>query len=323
MDDSVFIVPITFASHDGKSTSNAKLWTSAKYGTLDEPGPEKPRAIIQIVHGMSEHIDRYDHYARYLVEHGFVVCAEDHVGHGDTAPSPDDFGHMPVFGGKKVLLEDVNTLRLIVSACYPDVDYVIYGHSMGSFISRAYITRYGEGLSAVVLSGSGNPPVAMSKAGRVLAVAIAAVRGKKYRSELLSKLTTGDFGGEEDEGGDPNDWLSTDKEVLKTYADDPKSGFIFTTGGYATLLSLTSEVGQLSWAKKVPKDLPMLFISGDEDPVGEMGKGVLEAAELYRKAGVKTVDVKLYEGKRHELHNEVNKIEVFNDVIAWIEEHLD
>ena len=130
-----YTVPFTYLSKDLKSRINAKLWTNEEYGSPDWPGSLKPKGVIQIVHGMAEHIDRYDGLARYMVDRGFVVCAEDHIGHGETASSPDEYGHMPAYGGKDILLGDVHTLRLQVADCFPDVPYVLYGHSMGSFIA--------------------------------------------------------------------------------------------------------------------------------------------------------------------------------------------
>ena len=147
----VFAVSFTYPSADGKSQINAKLWTKPAFGTPDAPGPGKPTAIIQIVHGMAEYIDRYDEMARWYVKRGFVVCAEDHIGHGKTAANAAEFGHMPIKGGKDILIADVNRLRAQVSKCYPGVPYVMYGHSMGSFIVRAYIARYGQGLAAAQL----------------------------------------------------------------------------------------------------------------------------------------------------------------------------
>ena len=322
MAEGVFTVPITFASHDGESEVHAKIWTCAAFGDGATPSEAKPKAIIQIVHGMSEYIERYDHIATYMVEHGFIVCAEDHIGHGKTAPSPDYYGHMPVHGGKEILIEDVNELRQIVSGCFPGIPYVMYGHSMGSFITRAYIARYGEGLAAVVLSGSGNPPTLLSGFGNLLSRTLAKFKGEKSQSEIMTKLTTGDYASRIEGAKTPLDWLSTDDEVVQTYFDDPQSGFSFTLGGYATLTSLTAEVGKLSCVAKVPKTLPILFISGDQDPVGDMGKGVLDAAKLMQDAGMEHVEVKLYPGLRHELHNEVGKESIYDDVIDWIDAQL-
>ena len=141
MTDQIFTVPFEYPSQDGMSTINAKMWTNTKFGTSEQEGSEKPKGIVQIVHGMSEYIDRYDDLAKYFVSRGFVVCGEDHIGLGKSASDSSEYGNMPVNGGKDILLGDVRTLHLMARELYPDVSYIIYGHSMGSFITRAYIAR--------------------------------------------------------------------------------------------------------------------------------------------------------------------------------------
>ena len=320
--DATFDVSFSYPSLDGKSQINAKVWTNVNFGGPDSPGAEKPKGIIQIVHGMAEYIDRYDEMARWYVNRGFVVCAEDHIGHGKTAAGPEEYGSMPVKGGKDILVADVNSLRNRVSECYPDVPYIMYGHSMGSFIVREYIAQYGQGLAAAVLSGTGNVPAGMSKMGRGLARFLASVRGETYRSKLIDGMGAGGYGKQIENARTPLDWLSTDESVVDAYIADPLCGFMFDVGGYATLLDMTAEVVTPECAAKVPKGLPLFFVAGDGDPVGDMGKGVLAAAELYRAAGVEVVDVKIYEGMRHEIHNEFGREQVFDDVATWLEEHI-
>lgn len=322
MPDAVFTVPVDYASHDGKTRINAKIWTSPKYGDGKQPGAEKPKGIVQIVHGMAEYIDRYDDLARYLVERGFVVCAEDHIGHGKSAQDPSEFGHMPAHGGKDILIGDVHTLRRIVSELFPDVPYVLYGHSMGSFIARAYIARHGEGLAACVLSGTGNVPAALSGFGRSLARMLAAMRGETFRSAFIDNMGAGGYGKKIPDARTNLDWLSNDEAVVDAYIADDMCGFMFTVGGYATLLDLTAEVVTPECAARVPKGLPILLAAGDGDPVGDMGKGVEAAAQLLRDAGVETVDCKLYEGMRHEIHNEIGNDQVYDDLATWIEAHV-
>ena len=319
MTGSVITVPLDFKSHDGKTQVNAKLWTRTEFGDGFQPASEKPRAVIQLVHGMAEHIDRYDDFASYLVGRGFVVCAEDHIGHGGSAVDETEFGHMPAHGGKDILLGDVHTLRRMVAELYPDVPYVIYGHSMGSFIVRAYIARHGEGIAACVLSGTGNVPAPLSKFGRSLARMLAAIRGERHRSPFIDNMGAGGYGKKIENPRTHLDWLSTDDAVVDAYIEDEKCGFMFTVGGYATLLDLTAEVVTPECAEKVPKELPVLFVAGDGDPVGDMGKGVQAAAKLLRDAGVREVDCKLYEGMRHEIHNEVDNDRVYDDIATWIE----
>lgn len=317
-----FTVALAYPSADGKSQINAKIWTNDAFGTPETPGAEAPKGIIQIVHGMAEYIDRYDEMARWFVNRGFVVCAEDHIGHGGTANGAAEFGHMPVKGGKDILIADVNRLRTLVSKGYPGVPYIMYGHSMGSFIVRAYIARYGQGLAAAVLSGTGNVPAGLSKMGRGLSRFLASTRGETYRSKLIDGMGAGGYGKQIKNARTQLDWLSTDDRVVDAYIADPLCGFMFTVGGYATLLDLTSEVVTLECAIKVPKNLPCLFVAGDGDPVGDFGKGVEAAAQLLRDAGVEKVDHKIYAGMRHEIHNEFGRERVFDDVATWLEAQL-
>lgn len=321
-EDGIFTVPFDFVSHSKKARVNAKLWTSARFGGPDDPGAEDPKAVIQIVHGMAEHIDRYDEFARYLVSRGFVVCAEDHVGHGGTATGRDDYGHIPLRGGRNIVVGDVHTLHRMVARTFPDVPYVMYGHSMGSFITRAYIARYGNELDACVLSGTGNVPANLSKLGGSLARFIASIRGETHRSKLIDNMGAGAYGKKIPNARTKLDWLSTDDAVVDEYIADEKCGFMFTVGGYATLLDLTAEVVTPECAEAVPNDLPILLVAGDGDPVGDMGKGVKAAAQLLRDSGCQTVDCKIYAGMRHEIHNEIGKEQVYDDVATWIEEHV-
>ncbi|MBQ9000461.1 MAG: lysophospholipase [Eggerthellaceae bacterium] len=315
----IITIPLDFTSHDGKTTINAKLWTSAKFGTSEQPGDETPKAIVQIVHGMAEYIDRYDDLAEYLVGRGFVVCAEDHIGHGKSVSDPSEYGHMPAHGGKDILIGDVHTLYRMVRELFADVPYVLYGHSMGSFITRAYIARYGNDLAAAVLSSTGNVPAHLSKFGRTLARTMAATRGETYRSELIDSMGAGAYGKQIENARTDLDWLSTDDAVVDAYIADELCGFMFTVGGYATLLDLTAEVVTPECAARVPKTLPILLVAGDGDPVGDMGKGVDAATQLLRDVGIRQVDEIIYPGMRHEIHNEIGHERVYDDVASWIE----
>ena len=320
MSDSVITIPLDFTSYDGHTRINAKLWTSPAFGTPEDPGPEKPKAIIQIVHGMAEYIDRYDDLASYFVGRGFIVCAEDHLGHGGSVESPNDYGHIPM-DGKLIILNDVDKLRRIVSECFPGIPYVMYGHSMGSFMVRSYTARAGEGLAAAVMTGTGNVPAALSKLGRTMARTFGRVRGQRFRSKMIDGMGAGAYNDKIINPRTKLDWLSTDPETVDAYIADPKCGFMFTVGGYATLLELTAEVVTMDCAARVPRDLPCLFASGDQDPVGDNGAGVRAAAALLVQAGVEVVDCILYPGMRHEIHNEIGREQVYKDIADWIEEN--
>ena len=304
---------INYASHDGTSQIYALLW--------DEPNLQ-PRGIVQIVHGASEYCERYRHFARFLVGEGFVVCANDHIGHGKSVHDKAALGHMPAQGGKEALVADVDELRRRVSGRYPDVPYIMLGHSMGSFILRIYLTRHADGLAAAVLSGTGQQPKALSGFGHITALLIAKIKGENYRSTFLHNLGMGALAKTIPNARTPFDWISTDPAVVDAYVKDDACGMMFSVGGYATLTDITSEMVTEASAKAVPDGLPLLFMSGSEDPVGEKGKAVKAAVEQYRRAGLKNVSLRLYDGLRHEILNEPVREQVYRDVVEWLETWL-
>lgn len=310
--------PIGFLSHDGKTQIKGLVW--AQEGPATARG-SSPLGIVQIVHGMAEYVGRYEEFAQFLAERGFIVCATDHIGHGKSTSSPDDLGHLPVQGGKEILIEDVHELRKTVAARYArQTPYILFGHSMGSFVVRAYLARYGEGLAAAILCGTGQQPLMLSKIGNILARRIAASKGERFRSTFLDGMGAGSFAKDIKDARTPFDWISVDEAVVDAYIEDEMCGVTFTAGGYATLTDLTGEVVTRACAAQVPRDLPLLFIAGDKDPVGDYGKGVQAAADLMKQAGVKHVDVTLYPGMRHEILNEPGRAQVYSDVAQWIEE---
>ena len=307
---------IGYRSSDGKTQIRALTWEPEK-----NPGIA-PAGIVQIVHGMSEHVERYDEFARYLVSRGYIVCANDHIGHGESVADPSEWGCLPSVGGKEVLINDVHELRKTVASRYArQTPYIMFGHSMGSFIVRAYLARFAEGLAAAVICGTGQQPLLLSKFGNLVARRIAASKGDAYKSTFLDGLGAGSFAKKIDNPRTEFDWISTDDAVVDAYIADESCGVMFSAGGYATLTDLTGEVVTAAAAGAVPADLPLLFIAGALDPVGDMGKGVERAVEQYRRAGVETVDLKLYEGMRHEILNDPGRAEVYADVADWIDEH--
>ena len=312
----ITIIPVSFPSNDSSSTCRGMIWQDAALEGA-------PRGIIQFVHGMAEHITRYDDFARFLVGQGFVVCGIDHIGHGDTAPSKKEWGVLPIKGGSQVLVDDTHTLRKMMEKQFGrSVPYFMYGHSMGSFVVRLYISQHGRGLSGAILSGTGHNPVGVCKGGLALARRIAKSKGMRYQSKTLHKLADGAYSGAIKNARTKFDWLSHDDAVVDAYIADEASGFPFKAGGYATLMELCERIAHQSTANAVPRKLPVLFIAGDEDPVGNNGKGVTAVYNMFCKAGIDDVTLKLYEGMRHEVHNEIGHEMVYNDVLQWIESHM-
>ena len=304
---------ISYPSHDNASTIRALVWEPD-----DAARPDfSPRAVVQIVHGMSEHVERYTPFAEFLVGRGFVVCANDHVGHGKTA-GERDLGHMPLANGADVLVEDVHALREKVCERYPHARHVMFGHSMGSFVTRVYLTRHADGLSAAILCGTGQQPRIQTVAGRVITRLIAQVRGERHVSRFVDSLGAGAYGRAIRDARTDVDWISSDPDVVDEYIADPLCGQPFTVGAYATLASLVADATDARLARRVPKDLPLLFVAGAEDPVGDCGRGVARAVDEYRNAGVRLVEMGIYPGARHEILNEPCREAVWHDVEEFL-----
>lgn len=308
-EEAIRSMDIAFPSWDGKSTIHGMVWYPAG----------KPVGTVQLIHGMSEHISRYDPFARFLASHGFVVGGHDHIGHGLSVSSPEELGHMPPEGGADILVEDAHTMRQIMEDAFPGVPYFIFGHSMGSFTLRVYLTRRGAGLSGAILCGTGHKPSAVSLAGNRIAKLGALVRGEKAKSNLVHAMADGAFARSVPDARTEYDWISADRDNVDEYIADDLNGFPFTLGGYASLMELVYLASSLELAKCIPNELPLLFVSGAKDPVGDNGQGVHEAAQLMRDSGAHDVDVILYDGMRHEILNETESRVVFDDILAWIE----
>lgn len=304
---------LSFISLDGASDINARFWVDSEL---------EPKGIVQLVHGMAEHIDRYDEFARFLASRGFAVCGHDHIGHGGSVEDSSQLGHMPMKGGADILIADVDSLRKEASTRYPGLPYFIFGHSMGSFVTRCYLARHGEGLAGAILCGTGNQPAALSAGGNALCHLIGVIKGPDYRSKLIDSLAAGGFNNAIDNPRTAVDWISHNRENVDAYLADGRCGFMFSAGAYAALTSLTREAVSKACINAYPKGLPLLYIAGEEDPVGNCGKGVRAAAELARDAGLDDVQVKLYPHMRHEILNEDDKAQVMEDVASWIEERM-
>lgn len=302
-------------SSDGTSQLRVLLWIPYL--------PENElKGVIQIVHGMEEHIDRYDEFARFLARNGFVVGAHDHVGHGKSVLDARDLGHITLDQGDAVLVNDVDRVRRALFEQFSDLPYFIFGHSMGSFVTRVYLSEHAQGVQGAIICGTGNQPALLTRSGNLLAHTIGTVMGERYKLKVLDSLGAGGFARAIENPRTPLDWISVDPAVVDAYIDDPLCGVMFTVGGYAALTGVVSRAVDPRVAARVPKDLPLLFIAGAEDPVGENGKAVVRAVELYRDAGVKDVSLILYPGMRHEILNEPGKQTVYADVLAWLYEHV-
>ena len=281
-----------------------------------------PRAIVQIVHGIAEHMDRYRHFASWLNSQGVLVVGEDHMGHGKSVNEQGRLGYFQ--GGWFAAVEDTYTLLKQTMEDHPGVPYILFGHSMGSFMARTVLAKYPDsGISGCVICGTAWQPAALLKTALPICNTLCKNGGDKKPSEVLKKLMFGGYNKRVEWVRTPNDWLTRDNRIVDDYNTDPKCGFTATAGLYRDMLIGISFIQQPDALQAMDKELDILFIAGKEDPVGAYGHGVQQAAEAFRSAGMKQVTVKLYPLCRHEILNEINREDVYLDVLNWITAKID
>lgn len=306
----------SFLSKDGKTNIHAVKW-------MPENGEYK--AILQITHGMIEYIERYKPFAEYMNDQGFLVVGHDHLGHGASITSESEWGFFAEENPSDTVVEDMHQLRMLTQKENPNVPYYMMGHSMGSYMLRKYLCIHPDGVSGAIIMGTGCEPDATMKMGLFMCKFIATFRGWHYRSRLLQKMSYSkpyqkfDLYGKNLE----NSWLSKNVEDVKKYYSDPRCTFVFTVNGYRGLMEAVLFDNQKENVAKVPKDLPLFFVSGADDPVGNLGEGVKQAYYLYKEAGLKDITYKLYENDRHEILNEPDHEMIFSDIVSWLNVRVD
>jgi len=273
---------------------------------------------------MVEYIDRYKPFAEYLNNKGYLVVGHSHLGHGASVRSQADWGYFAKKDSSNVLIKDMHTLRTIIQKENAEIPYFMLGHSMGSFLLRRYVTVYHKNLQGAIVMGTGCIPDMLSKSGKLLCSVMSVFFGWKHRSKFVNSLTfSGPYKKFDMEGKDPeNNWLCRDPEIVKKYYGEPKCRFVFTLNGFHMLLDTVYYVNQVENVKKTPVNLPIFLVSGQDDPVGDLGEGVKKVHQLYRKAGLKDVTCKLYENDRHEILNELDKEVVYSDIVNWMEAYI-
>lgn len=298
----------TFDSRDGQSKIHAVCWI-----------PEgKVICILQIVHGMAEYIERYEEMAQYFAGKGILVTGNDHLGHGKSVTEKGTYGYFCDQDPATVVVRDVHRLKKMTQEDYPGVPYVILGHSMGSFILRNYLFRYGTGIQGAIICGTGSQPAALVKFSKAFAVLQGLILGQKHVARLIDKLAFGNYNQRIADPKTAFDWLCRDEKVVDAYIKDSLCGFTFTVNGFRTLFTLLDRLNKEENLRHMPKELPVFFIAGDKDPVGNYGEGVKKAYESFVKIGMERLTLKLYPEDRHELLNELDKYQVFENLYPWI-----
>lgn len=282
----------------------------------------EPRAVFQITHGMVEYIERYEEFAEFLCKHGFVVTGHDHLGHGGSIVTRDDYGFFAENDGNEKVLDDIHTLTLITKELYPALPYFLLGHSMGSFYARQYLCKYGYELTGAVIMGTGFQAKFLVNAGIAITKFLMKIKGSHYRCEFVNNMAFGGYNKKFEPARTKYDWLSKNEASVDAYAADERCTFTFTLNGYYNMFTGIARLYDDNFLAGMPKNLPVLMVSGEDDPVGEFSEGVKRAYESIKGAGVKDVRLKLYPNMRHEILNEPERQEVYDDILAFLNDVL-
>lgn len=306
----------TFLSNDKKTAVHAVKWT---------PAEGEAKGILQITHGMVEFIERYAVFAEYLTSHGFIVVGHDHIGHGGSVASKEDWGYFCEENPSDVVVADMHKLRTLIQEDYEELPYFMLGHSMGSFMLRKYLASHHEKLRGAIIMGTGFIPEGMTSLALMLTSVVAKLKGERYRSKLIQSLAFGaDYKGFDMTGEKPeNSWLTKDVEVVKAYYKEPRCTFMFTVNGYKGLFEAVNFSCNPENVAKISKKLPLFIVSGEQDPVGGLGKGVKQVYDMHQNSGALDVTYQLYKNDRHEILNETDKETVFEDILAWMNVRID
>lgn len=301
-----------FNSSTGKNKIHARMCV---------PDAE-PRAIVQIIHGIAEYIDRYDEFMSFLADNGIIAVGTDHLGHGKSIESEEQTGFFAYDNGWDYVVRDEEVLRLAMHENYPELPIIVFGHSMGSFMARTLLICYPDAFNAAIISGTGNQGAALVNGGLIMGNLVTGLKGAHHYSKFLNNLAFGSYNKIYDNPKTEYDWLSRDEANVQKYIDDPLCGFIPSCSLFRDMMTGVKFITNKKNLTAMNKDMPVYFMSGDMDPVGECGKGVQKAYNNFLEAGMKDVSIKLYPGGRHEMLNEINKDEVYTDILAWLDSKI-
>ena len=301
----------SFSSSEGSQTISYARWV----------GSDAIQGIMLIAHGMAEYIDRYDAFAEFFTERGWAVYGNDHLGHGMSALTEQDLGYFADKGGADLVVRDIYTLYETALKEFPGRPVVLLGHSMGSFVARVFCNEYPDALNGAIFMGSGGRNPALAP-GRAIAGIAKFILGGHSRSRFIDSLAFGAYNKKYENPKTTFDWLNTDGDKVMQYMDDPLCGYLFTLSGFCDLFTLTSRATRKGWTSNIPVDLPVLIVSGSEDPVGNFGKGVREIYSDLHQRGVTSLSMILYDGMRHEILNEPDCQRVRDDILEWCDQIL-
>lgn len=302
----------TYPSSNGTSQIHAVAWY---------PDGE-PKAILQIVHGMIEYIERYEDYAVFMADNGYIVCGEDHLGHGWTAKDESELGFFGKNGNAHVIA-DIGKLREIIQEKHPELPYLMLGHSMGSFLTRQYLVEGEEkanacGLSGAIIMGTGWTPGPVLKLGMAITGVLGAIRGERHKSRLVEGMAFGTYNKRISNSRTEKDWLTKVDEIVDENLSNPKSNYQFTVNGFYNMFKGITRAQDIKAMGRLPEGLKLLLVAGTEDPVGGYGEGVRKTFMALTDNSPCDVDIIMYDGDRHEILNETDRDEVYADLLEWL-----
>ena len=300
---------ISYPSSDGIHTVHAEIYY---------PTAKEPRGIVEIAHGMVDYVERYKPLCEFLTKEGYIVAGNDHLGHGKTVKDESEFGFFAKKGGVDFVVSDVYEMNRYLRHTYKGLPVFLLGHSMGSFIARLYAVKYPHSISGLIIHGTAGPNPILPL-GKALTALMELFRGANYRSSFIKNLAFSGYNKRFPKEEGKNAWLTRKTDAVSGKDSDARGGFTFTVSGYRDLFRMLGKSNSGEWFKKYPKALSTLIMSGDMDPVGNYGKGPSYVYKKLMISGAERLDLKLYEGARHELFNETNSDEIFHDIVSWLE----
>lgn len=302
-----------FMSDDQKTMIHYTIW---------EP-ENKIKGIVQLTHGMTEYMKNYETIAEFLCKSGLLVIGHDQLGHGHSVLCPEELGYFKNKNSVDILINDMYTLMTKAKSQYPHLPYFLLGHSFGSFLARIFAGTYGNELDGLILTGTGNSDVKKVKHALKLIRAVRITKKADYRSRIVLKSIFGPYSSRIENPQNMYEWICRDENVVDEYLNDPLNNYTYTLNGFFTLLYAVLKMQEEEIINSTPKNLPILMISGSEDPVGDYSQKVLEVYDLYKSHDVKDVIMKIYDGARHNILQETNKEEVMDDCLQWIIERIE